>query len=163
MDLKLQPDSRRELARIAVGTLVCSAIMVALFGALHVADLVPFTYTVPLAALVGSGVTILNFYLLCLTMQNAVSVRQDAARVKGIIQLSYNFRLLLQAGWCIVAYVAPCFQVVAGMMPLLFPRLVIVYLQKTGRYPDGDPLPEADAGPDPSTQPPQQQEGEVKP
>ena len=158
MSFKLQPDSRQEAARIAVGTLLCAAVMVALFGALHVAGLYPFTYTVPLAAAVGSAVTILNFYLLCITMQNAMAVREDAARVRLIIQFSYNLRLIMQAGWCIAAYVLPCFQVVAGMLPLLFPRLVIVFLQKSGQYPGGTPLPQAEETPPSSDE----TEGEVK-
>ena len=96
----------------------------------------------PLGALAGSGVTILNFYLLCITMQQAVAVNEDPKAVRGIIQLSYNGRMLLQALWVVAAWAAPCFHFIAGALPLLFPRLVILYLQKTGQYPQGEPLPE---------------------
>ena len=36
--------------------------------------------------------------------------------------------------WVIVAIGAPCFQPFAGILPLLFPRITIYYLQITGKY-----------------------------
>ena len=139
---KLQPDSKKELLRIGTGTLVLAAAMVAVFALLGLAGVIRFDWTVPLGALAGSGVTILNFYLLCITMQQAVAVNEDPKAVRGIIQLSYNGRMLLQALWVVAAWAAPCFHFIAGALPLLFPRLVILYLQKTGQYPQGEPLPE---------------------
>ena len=41
------------------------------------------------------------------------------------MKVSYRQRLLLQIVWMIVAMAAPCFQVVAGIAPLLFPSLGI--------------------------------------
>ncbi len=149
----LQPDSKKEVLRIGGGTLVLAAVMVAVFGVLAAFGVIAFDYTVPLAALAGSGVTVLNFTLMCLTMQKAVAVSQDAARVRGIIQLSYNGRMFMMAAWCVAAWWAPCFNFVAGALPLLFPRAVILFLQRTGRYPDGDPLsrqPAAEPEPDAS-------------
>ncbi len=149
---KLQPDSKKEVLRIGLGTLALAAVTVAVFAVLAAAGVCGFTYTVPLAALAGSGVTVLNFYLMCLTMQKAVDVAQDAARVRGIIQLSYNGRMLMLAVWCVAAWAAPCFQFIAGVLPLLFPRVVIFCLQAAGKYPKGDPLKAAAQpapGPDP--------------
>lgn len=42
--------------------------------------------------------------------------------------------MLLQALWIIIAIAAPCFQAFAGVLPLLFPRVTIYYLQITGKY-----------------------------
>ena len=42
--------------------------------------------------------------------------------------------MLLQAVWVVVAIAAPCFQPFAGVLPLLFPRITIYYLQITGKY-----------------------------
>ena len=50
--------------------------------------------------------------------------------------------LLLQAVWIIVSIGAPCFQPFASVLPLLFPRVTIYYLQITGKY-----KPLAPAGP----------------
>ena len=138
---KLQPDSKKELMRIGAGVLVLAAAETVVFFVLGLCGVVKFTYAVPLGALAGSAVTILNFYLLCITMQQAVAVNKDPAAVRGVIQLSYNGRMLLQGAWVVAAWFAPCFHFVAAALPLLFPRLVILYLQKTGKYPQGEPLP----------------------
>ena len=53
--------------------------------------------------------------------------------MKAFIQGSYNGRLLLQAGWVVVAILVPHFQVVASAAPLLFPNLTIFYLQAKGK------------------------------
>ena len=42
--------------------------------------------------------------------------------------------MLLQAVWIIVSIGAPCFQPFASVLPLLFPRVTIYYLQITGKY-----------------------------
>lgn len=150
---KLQPDSKKEVLRIGAGTLVLAAVMVAVFAVLAAFGVGSFTYAVPLAALVGSGVTVLNFTLMCLTMQKAIAVSQDAKAVRGIIQLSYNGRMLMMALWCVAAWAAPCFNFIAGALPLLFPRLVILHLQRTGQYPAGDPLPPTAQAADPGDGP----------
>jgi hypothetical protein len=133
MKMNLQPAAKQELIRIAIGTLVCSAVMVAVFAVLGLFGVVKFDYTVVLGALGGSAVAILNFAAMCLTVQSATTV-EDEKRSRAKMQLSYNFRLLGQALWCILAFILACFQPVAGMLPLLFPRLVIYYLQLTGKY-----------------------------
>ena len=40
----------------------------------------------------------------------------------------------VQAVWIIVSIGAPCFQPFASVLPLLFPRVTIYYLQITGKY-----------------------------
>ena len=67
---------------------------------------------------------------------------QDEKRRKATLQASYNVRMLLQAVWIIVSIGAPCFQPFASVLPLLFPRVTIYYLQITGKY-----KPLAPAGP----------------
>ena len=49
------------------------------------------------------------------------------------MQLSYNLRLALQAAWVIVAFIAPCFHVLAAAIPLLFPTVVLYILQASGK------------------------------
>ena len=67
---------------------------------------------------------------------------RDEKRRKATLQASYNVRMLLQAVWIIVSIGAPCFQPFASVLPLLFPRVTIYYLQITGKY-----KPLAPAGP----------------
>ena len=95
--MKLQPASRRELKHIAVGTLICSAVMVAVFVLLSVTGIYPSVFwQVLLSALLGSAVAIVNFALLCLTVQSAAEKAGDAGAVKARVQTSYTSRLALQ-------------------------------------------------------------------
>ena len=69
------------------------------------------------------------------------------------MQASYNGRLLMQGLWVLAAVLAPCFQPMASVLPLLFPNLLIYARQAAGKKksepPSGpsEPNPE---GPDPS-------------
>ena len=53
--MKLEPESRKQLLRIAGGTAICTAAMWVLFAALHLVGWVRFDYTVVLASLVGAA------------------------------------------------------------------------------------------------------------
>lgn len=130
--MKLQPASKKEIKRIAIGTGVCDLILLAVLFVLSLEGLLAFNYTVFLGILVGSCVAILNFTIMCLTIQKATGI-DDQKQMKAFIQGSYNGRLMLQAGWVIVAILVPHFQVVASAAPLLFPNLTIFYLQSKGK------------------------------
>ena len=131
--MKLEPESRKQLLRIAGGTAICTAAMWVLFAALHLVGWVRFDYTVVLASLVGEAVAIGNFAGICIVCQKVID-EQDEKRRKAKLQLSHNSRMLLQAVWVIVAIAAPCFQPFASVLPLFFPRITIYYLQITGKY-----------------------------
>lgn len=131
--MNLQPASRREVTRIAIGTAVCAAIMVAVFALLGAAGVYPFRYTVIVGAAGGSIVAVVNFALMCLTVQKVAGMA-DKKRMQAQVQLSYNGRLMLQAVWAVLALVLPFIQPVAGLLPLLFPRVVIFFLQASGTY-----------------------------
>ena len=130
--MKLQPASKKEIKRIAIGTCVFDLILLAILFILSLEGLLTFNYTVFLGVLIGSCVAILNFTIMCLTIQKATGI-DDQKQMKAFIQGSYNGRLMLQAGWVIVAILVPHFQVVASAAPLLFPNLTIFYLQSKGK------------------------------
>ena len=130
--MKLQPASKKEIKRIAMGTGVCDLILLAFLIVLSLEGLLTFNYTVFLGILIGSCVAILNFTIMCLTIQKATGI-DDQKQMKAFIQGSYNGRLMLQAGWVVVAILVPHFQVVASAAPLLFPNLTIFYLQAKGK------------------------------
>lgn len=143
--MKLQPASQKEIARIAAGTLAGAAALVAVFAVLGLAGVYPFRWTVITGALGGSAVAILNFTLLCLTVQNAAGV-EDPKLLRAKVQASYTARLLVQGLWCLAAYLAPCFQVVAGILPLFFPNLVIYSLRAAGKIEAPAPPPPGGEG-----------------
>lgn len=130
--MKLQPASKKEIKRIAIGTGAFDLILLAALFVLSLEGLLTFNYTVFLGILVGSCVAILNFTIMCLTIQKATGI-EDQKQMKAFIQGSYNGRLMLQAGWVVVAILVPHFQVVASAAPLLFPNLTIFYLQAKGK------------------------------
>ena len=137
--MKLQPESKKELTRILCGAAICTAVMWVVFAALGLVGWVRFDLKLVLSSLVGDAVAVGNFAGICFMVQKVID-EQDEKRRKAQLQASYNTRMLIQAVWIIVAIAAPCFQPFAGILPLLFPRITIYYLQITGKY---KPLPTA--------------------
>ena len=131
--MKLQPESQKELRRIACGVALCTAVMWVVFAALHLVGWVAFDYTVLLGGIVGALIAIGNFAGICIVVQKVID-EPDEKKRNAQLKISYNTRMLLQAVWIIVAIAAPCFQAFAGVLPLLFPRVTIYYLQITGKY-----------------------------
>lgn len=130
--MKLQPASKKEITRIAAGTLVCDGIMVAALFLLSQFGIGTFDYRVFVGVAGGSAVAVLNFTIMCLTIQSAVNI-EDQKRMKAFIQGSYNGRLLLQALWILAAFLISHINVIAAAVPLLFPNAVIFYLQSKGK------------------------------
>ena len=130
--MKLQSASQHEIKRIACGTAVGGVVLVAAMFVLSRMGIGTFDYRVLTGALGGCIVAIINFALMCVTIQRAVNIGEQKA-MKSFIQGSYNGRLLLQAGWIVAAYLMPWFNVIAAAVPLLFPNLSIYYLQARGK------------------------------
>ena len=110
--MKLQPASKKEVTRIAIGTSAFSVIMIAVMAFLSWGGIGKFDYTIFTGAIGGAIVAIVNFAMMCLTIQNG--------------------RLLFQAAWIVVAFMVSHINVFAAAIPLLFPTLTIFYLQKKG-------------------------------
>ena len=117
----VQPAVKKETKRVVMITGAGLILMWILFAILHftMPDKVPFDYTVILGG--GGGViAVLNFFLMGLAVQKAASATDEGtARMK--LKASYSQRFMMMILWVIVAIVAPCFQFVAGIAPLLFP------------------------------------------
>lgn len=131
--MKLQPASRKEITRIALGTLVCDAIMIAGLFLLSQFGIGKFELSrILLGAVCGSVIAVLNFTILCLTVQSAVEI-QNKRKMKARFQLSYNIRMVVQSGWVVASFLIPQIHFVAGAAPILFPNVTIMYLQFTGK------------------------------
>lgn len=147
--MKLQPASRKELSRIALGTLACDGVMIAALFVLSLVGIGTFdVFRILLGAACGSVVAIANFAILCLTVQSAVEI-ENKKKMKARFQLSYNVRLILQAGWVVLCFVLKPIHFVAGAAPILFPNVVIFFLQSRNKlFPKSDPpakaLPDED-------------------
>lgn len=131
--MKLQSASRKEIKRIALGTLVCDGIMVAGLFLLSQFGMGSFDLKrILLGAACGSVVAVINFAILCLTVQSAVEI-ENKRKMKARFQLSYNIRLALQALWVVAAFLIPQIHFVAGAAPVLFPNVVLIYLQSKNK------------------------------
>ncbi len=131
--MKLQAASRKEIARISRGVLVCDILMIAALFVLSLVGVGSFTpLRIFLGALGGSAVAIGNFTLLCLTVQKAANT-EDQKLMKKRFQLSYNLRLAVQAVWIVLCFLIPQIHLAAGALPVLFPNLVIYFLQIRGK------------------------------
>lgn len=131
--MKLQAASKKEIRRIAAGTLVCDAFLAAgllLLSLVGVGTFTPLRIALGIAG--GTAVAVLNFTIMCLTVQSAVNF-DDQKKMKSFIQGSYNGRLALQALWVVICIIVPWIHAFAGAAPLLFPNVVIFWLQSKGR------------------------------
>ena len=131
--MKLQSASRKEIKRISLGILVCDVILVAGLYLLSLLGVGTFDLArILLGAACGSLIAIANFTILCLTVQMAAEI-ENKRKMKAKFQLSYNIRLALQAGWVVACFLIPQIHFVAGAAPILFPNVVIVYLQRKNK------------------------------
>lgn len=79
-------------------------------------------YTVLLGNLLGAATAILNFFIMAQTVSKALSQRdKDNANKKT--QLSRSMRMLMMALVCVIGAVAPCFNLYAVAIPLVFPSI----------------------------------------
>ncbi len=139
--MKLQSASRKEICRIALGTLVCDGIMIAGLFLLSQFDMGRFELPrILLGAACGSIIAIINFAILCYTVQSAVGM-ENKRKMKARFQLSYNIRLFLQAGWVVACFAIPQIHFIAGAAPVLFPNVVIFYLQSKNKLFDPSEKP----------------------
>ncbi len=126
--MKLQSASKKEIKRVAAGAGICLVGMWGIFFALSCVHVAAFGLPVILGGLLGTGVAILNFIALCLTIQTAAGTENEKQR-QAKLQLSYNARLIFQGVWVVAAFLIPWLNVAASAVPLMFPSLVILVIR----------------------------------
>ena len=124
--MKLAPSIKKETGHITVGVLAGDAMMLVVFALLNHLD-----YTVVLGAALGSAATIGNFFLMAINLQKAVDAPD---RAKFLVKKSYTQRMLGIVIVMIIGFVAPCFHVVAVVIPFLLPSVTIKVMQLLGMY-----------------------------
>ena len=68
--MKVQKAVLKETGHIAIGVLLADVLMCAVFAIVH-----KFDYTVVLGALLGTAIAVANFFLLGVTLQKAVGMK----------------------------------------------------------------------------------------
>ena len=117
---KIDATVRKETLYIAAFTLIFSAVMELVFLLLGY-----WSYKVALGNLLGFTAAVLNFFLMGYTVQEAVLLDEDGARKK--IRLSQSQRMLMLVGFAAVGCIFKCFNPIAVLLPLLFPRIAILF------------------------------------
>lgn len=126
MKIDIKPAIKEETKKLAKQMAICLAVMLLIFLVLHLGlpQSVPFDYTVILAGVLGSVVAVINFLWMGIAVQ-ALSESTDTETGKKIFQGNYRKRMFLMIFWCILVLLLPCFNAVAGIIPLLLPSLII--------------------------------------
>ena len=105
---KVQPAVKKETKNVAIYTVVGVVVMWVGFLILHLIwpEKIPFDYRVILGGIGGGAVAVLNFFLMGMAVQKAVS-ETDEAGAKRRMQASYSQRNLMQMLWAVLAIVLP--------------------------------------------------------
>ena len=108
----------KETKYIALWVGVLSLIMELVFVVLSKWD-----YTVILGNLLGGGAAVLNFFLMGLGVQKAVTMEPKDA--KQLIKTSSTLRMFMLAAFAAVGVYVSVFNMWAVLIPLFFPRIAI--------------------------------------
>ena len=134
--MRLQAASRKEVSRISVGVLIGDVLMVAGLFLLSQLGVGKFEIgKILLGAFLGSLIAIVNFIILCLTVQSALEI-ESKRKMQARFQFSYNARLAIQAVWIVAAFLLRDkmpIHPVAAALPVFFPQLWLIYLQLSGK------------------------------
>lgn len=107
-----------ETKYIACSVLILSVLMQAVFLIINKWDL-----TVLFANFLSGFVSVLNFFLMGITVQNAITTDKKKAHSK--IKLSQSLRTLLLFAVAAFGCILPCFNTAALLIPFFFPRIAI--------------------------------------
>ena len=124
--MKLQKAVKEETIFVALGSLILSVLMVCVFFGLNrmFPEQVPAGLPVILGAAGGCTVAVGNFFLMALTVQKVAGIENYDQAYRSM-QVSYRYRTFLQLIWCVLCMVLKFINPVAGMLPLLWPSLLI--------------------------------------
>lgn len=115
----------KETAIVAVGELICSAVMVGVFAALG-----RFAMNVVWGAFTGCLIMIANYFIMAVTVSLAAdkAERGETKQAQASIQLSGIIRLVVM-GLALVLAIKLGANVVAVLLPLLFARPVLFLVE----------------------------------
>lgn len=116
---KINETVKKETLYIAVFTVIFSVITEAVFLILGKWDL-----TVLCGNLFSAFVTVLNFFLMGITVQHAVE--KDEKGAASLMKMSQSLRTVMLFAAAAVGVLLPCFNTVAVIVTLFFPRIAIL-------------------------------------
>ena len=122
----------RETGIIAVGVLICSAVMVAVYALLGF-----FDRSVLLGGIIGSLMAVLNFFFMAMNASMAAdkAVKQDVKGGRSLVQVSYMVRLAVIFLVLFACVKSGLCNALASVLPMVFVRPVITvaeFFRKSG-------------------------------
>lgn len=133
----MKPDRavRRETARVAAGVFILVAAMLAVYAIIG-----RFTPKVLLGAVYTGALTVVNFFIMGMTVQGVTDRAAERERneqelaeltieMKNRMRLSYNLRMIALFALLVVGVAVFKFDPLATILPIVFPTLVIRVLQ----------------------------------
>ena len=116
--MKIDSTVKRETRYIALLVIALSILMELVFIVIG-----QWSYKVLLGNILGAGVAVLNFFLMGLTVQNAILLEEKEARDK--MKLSMTLRAFLLMLTAVLGVVVPVFNAPATIIPLFFVRIAV--------------------------------------
>ena len=116
----IDPIVLKETKYILLWELILSILMQAVFLVIGEWD-----YTVLLGNILSASAAVLNFFLMGISIQKALE--KDENDAKKTIKLSQSYRFLFLIVVLAVGVSIPCFNLWAVLIPILFPRIAIVF------------------------------------
>lgn len=118
--MKLDRTVLRETTFIFGGTFILSVIMQVVFILTGAWDI-----TVLLGNILGLVAAVGNFLLMGITVQ--IAVTKDEKESKKLVKVSQMGRLFLMLIVALIGYLVPIFNLLAVVVPYLFPRIAIMF------------------------------------
>lgn len=124
---KMDPVVKKETLFNASCVIILTVLMEAVFAVLGYWDM-----RVLWGGLLGAFSAILNFLMMGLTLQRALE--RDPKNAQSLVKASASGRLLMQLAFCAVGAALPkVFNLLAVLIPLLFPRIGVMVRQLVGK------------------------------
>ena len=110
---------KKETLYIAAFVVIFSVLMQSVFLIIGKWD-----FEVLFGNVLGAAAAVGNFFLMGLTVQ--ASLEKEEKEAKNIIKLSQSARLFLLFGVALAGYLIPVFNIIAVVIPFLFPRIAVM-------------------------------------
>ncbi len=121
--MKIESVVLTETKHIAIGTAAMSVGMMVVFAILG-----HFNWTVVFGALLGGGFTVLNFFLMAISVQRSLQEGTSGA-ARLVTMRSYTIRAAAMAVVIALGFKLPWFQGFAVVIPMIFPRITILLMR----------------------------------
>lgn len=131
--MRLQPQVKKEVTYVSVGTGILTVVMIAVFAVLHIAvpEKVPFDTRVLLGGIFGALVAAGCFLDLALSVQKVASMASGGAAVELAFRVGYLRRMLVYGALVVIAFKVSYFNPMAALIPLAFPRIIITVRKRS--------------------------------